>query len=208
MLKCFFKTGGVAKAKPIYVPINLTNVQTSSYISNMYARYVQSTRHYFGVADVAYTLRNASQPPKDVTFKSLSDRILISLLAVEAHLLPAVSGWIALLGPPLLQLLNPTAFDDHPLFASMYFVFKILTGVCAIPVVLNALEYESLHRTVDSELFKKSAKDSRKLIHILDYLWLPFSAIFFMTLPSSIACLKKLIPNREEKYIVAEKMDD
>ncbi|CAG8581620.1 3225_t:CDS:2 [Racocetra fulgida] len=58
-LKCFFKTGGVARSVPIFVPINLTNVQTTGYFSNIYARFVQAKRHYNGVADVAYSLKSA-----------------------------------------------------------------------------------------------------------------------------------------------------
>ncbi|KAJ3072931.1 hypothetical protein HK102_006142, partial [Quaeritorhiza haematococci] len=56
-LKCFFKAG--ARGHPIYVPINLTNVQTTGYLSNIHARFVQARRHFMGVADVAYTLQNA-----------------------------------------------------------------------------------------------------------------------------------------------------
>jgi hypothetical protein len=38
-LKCFYKTG--AKAIAIDVPINLTNVQSSNYLTTMYARFTQ-----------------------------------------------------------------------------------------------------------------------------------------------------------------------
>src|SRR5438105_1503639 len=72
-LKCFFKTGGVARSAPIFVPINLTNVQTTGYMSNIYARFVQAKRHYNGVADVAYTLKSAfSGTDHDSVDKELS----------------------------------------------------------------------------------------------------------------------------------------
>lgn len=63
MLKCFFATQGQAKATPIFIPINLTNVQTDGYFSSVYARYTQAKRHYFGSQDVAYVLQLAIETP-------------------------------------------------------------------------------------------------------------------------------------------------
>lgn len=62
-LKCLFKTQGRARTIPIFVPINLTNVETEGHISNLKARFIQAKRHYNGVADVACTLRNALNLP-------------------------------------------------------------------------------------------------------------------------------------------------
>ncbi len=279
MLKCFFKTGGHARAVPIYVPINLTNVQSDSYLSTVYARYVQASRHFYGVADVAYAL--------DQSFKSFMKRPYISLSAafdrlqllfhmMEAHLIPVVTGWMLILGLLMLQTLNPHVFDGNAQFENLVHVLKIVSGLSSIPMVSNILAYERLHSIVDSELFYPQAKGSfsvdedgpsgiplirtssestfsstsmsrtdssstllgctgsdqeeeisektiqkptttthsiyhpskRTIRHYFDYAWLPFAAFFYMTLPSTISSMKKLIPNREEKYIVAEKMGD
>ncbi|KAI9137154.1 hypothetical protein BKA69DRAFT_1128483 [Paraphysoderma sedebokerense] len=71
-LKCFFLTRTLAKATPIYVPINITNVQAvqspplsvssalpyiKCYVQNMYARFEQGRRHLDGLPDSSYSLQ-------------------------------------------------------------------------------------------------------------------------------------------------------
>ncbi|KAJ3079805.1 hypothetical protein HK102_003498 [Quaeritorhiza haematococci] len=108
-LKCFFK--GNARSQPIYVPINLTNVQTPGYVSNLHARYVQARRHFMGVADVAYTLGNALKITPNawrrMTLGDWFDRALVCFLTLEAHVVPATSGWLLTLGILGFQLLYP-----------------------------------------------------------------------------------------------------
>ncbi|KAK4519141.1 uncharacterized protein ATC70_009373 [Mucor velutinosus] len=124
-LKCLFKTEGQARMTPIFVPINLTNVETQGYIENLKARFVQAKRHYNGVADVAYTLRSAlnlptycvdangvgGKPPTKATAKLDEnacttfwfDRIVIVLKVLETHFVPVTSGWLMFFAVPLMQ---------------------------------------------------------------------------------------------------------
>ncbi|KAI7907637.1 glycosyl transferase family group 2-domain-containing protein [Cokeromyces recurvatus] len=133
-LKCLFKTEGQARMIPIFVPINLTNVQTEGYVNNLKARFVQAKRHYNGVADVAYTLRHALNLPTfcvDATDlclpttqaesvllpsdKKLNDdrysssfwieKIIIVLKVLETHFMPVTSGWLMFFAVPIMQFL-------------------------------------------------------------------------------------------------------
>lgn len=212
-LKCFFKTDGQACTVPIDVPINLTNVQTDGYFANMNARYVQAKRHYNGVADVAYTLRNVYH----ATRMSALNKFLICLKVMEAHMIPVTSGWLMFAAVPLMQLLLFPPYQvialvspiDNPLltsefYANLWNIVKIITVFLPFPLFGTLAVYEQLHRSIDRDLLHKSKHDSRQWKNLLDYITLPIAAWLFMTLPSTLACMKRF-RRREEQYIVAEK---
>ncbi|KAI8976554.1 glycosyl transferase family group 2-domain-containing protein [Pilobolus umbonatus] len=211
-LKCFWKTKGEARTAPIYVPINLTNVQTTGYLSNVNARYIQAKRHYNGVADVAYTLKNAVRC-SSVTWY---ERIKVCLIILEAHMIPATSGWLMFAAVPLMQLIlfppvsslalvsphnNPILVSDF--YAHLWTLIKIITMCLPLPLVATLSIYEHLHRAMDRDFFHQ--KETRTWAHLLDYVNLPIAAWLFMTLPSTLACVKRLL-NRQEKYITSEKL--
>ncbi|KAF7723266.1 hypothetical protein EC973_002159 [Apophysomyces ossiformis] len=238
MLKCFFKTDGLARCAPIFVPINLTNVQASGYMSNLHARYVQAKRHYNGVADVAYTLRNAfgvrslsvdangmvlnapSLTKKSSMYASPTfwiDKLICCVKVLEAHMIPVTSAWLMFAAVPLMQFI---LFPPHPMFlivdpadnpiltsefyATLWNIVKIITVFLPFPLFGTLAIYESLHRVVDRELFRKVRSESRTWRNVFDYISLPIAAWLFMTIPSTIACIKRLYKSNDQ-YIVAEK---
>lgn len=205
MLKCIYKAD--ARAVPIYCPLNFTNVQTAGFINNVHARYVQAKRHYFGGADVAYALRNAAATSASARLSSIIDRIICCFYVLEAHMIPATSGWFVMLGVLLFQQFQPEIFEMDPFFANLLFLVKILSTVAGTPLLFCILTYEFLHRDLDRLLFKKdpTSPANRKLSNLLDYCWLPVSACLFMTIPSTEACIHKIIKS-EEKYHVSEKI--
>lgn len=211
-LKCFWKTKGLVRTAPIYVPINLTNVQTESYLSNVRARYVQAKRHYNGVADVAYTLKNAFQ----TSSISLLDRLRVCFIILEAHMVPATSGWLMFMAVPLMQaiLFPPFAWmalvpaTENPILTSEFYgrlwsFVKLITLCLPLPLFGTLAVYEQLHRMIDREFFRK--QESRAWFNLFDYINLPIAAWLFMTLPSTFACIKRLLCC-EEKYITSEKL--
>jgi len=202
-LKCFFKTDGIARAKPIYVPINLTNVQTHGYVSNLNARFIQAKRHYSAVPHVSYALRHALNRIKRSS-TPFSMFLMVCFHVLEAHVIPATSGWLMMVSLPVLEFMTPALFANDPTFAMAYILLKILSVLSFLPMACNIVMYEMLHRFIDINLFKKSPKESRQWYNIFDFLWLPVSAVVFMTLPSTVATVKRLVT--EEKYIVAEKL--
>jgi hypothetical protein len=236
-LKCFFKTDGTARSAPIFVPINLTNVQADGYLSNMYARYVQATRHYNGVADVAYTLRSsfgrAARPsslmsllPTADAAKSAMyispyywlDKLIVCVHVLEAHMIPATSGWLMFAAVPVMQLIMfpPFSFlavvdpSTNPILVSEFYstlwnIVKIITVLLPLPLFATLGIYEYLHRTVDRELFRKPPAEYRTWRNVFDYISLPIAAWMFMTLPSTLACIKRLVKS-EQEYIVAKKV--
>ncbi|CAG8548271.1 255_t:CDS:2 [Funneliformis mosseae] len=234
-LKCFFKTGGISRTIPIYVPINLTNVQTTGYISNIHARWVQAKRHYNGVADVAYSLKFAfgvskkSPDTKSLLGSysgqkffmscSLADKLTVVFHVLEAHMIPATSGWIMFAAVPLTQFLLISTYSplsnyypsfQNPILTSTfyYYMFCLIQAVSILlpmPLLMCAALYEGLHKTIDVDLLKKSSSETRTWRNVVDYAWLPVSAWLFLTLPSTMACVKRLI-KCEEQYVVAEKI--
>ncbi|KAJ8655307.1 hypothetical protein O0I10_008996 [Lichtheimia ornata] len=214
-LKCFFKTDGQARTIPIHVPINLTNVQTDSgYVANMNARFVQAKRHYNGVADVAYTLKNS------ITSKaSLMDKLIVCLKVLEAHMIPVTSGWLMFAAVPLMQLVlfPPTAIladlvhpTDNPVlvsefYATLWNLLRLITVLLPLPLFGTLVIYELMHRSVDRDLFHKHKGESRRWINLFDYVALPIAAWLYMTLPSTLASVKRL-SKREQHYIVSEKV--
>ncbi|CAI2178634.1 18710_t:CDS:2 [Funneliformis geosporum] len=234
-LKCFFKTGGVSRTIPIYVPINLTNVQTTGYMSNIHARWVQAKRHYNGVADVAYSLKSAfgvskhSPDTKSLLGSysgqkifmscSLADKLTVVFHVLEAHMIPATSGWIMFAAIPLTQFLLISTYSplsnyypnfQNPIQTSTfyYYMFYLIQAVgilLPMPLLMCAVLYEGLHKTIDLDLLKKSSSETRTWRNVMDYVWLPVSAWLFLTLPSTMACVKRLTKS-EEQYVVAEKL--
>ncbi|KAI7906913.1 uncharacterized protein BX663DRAFT_494184 [Cokeromyces recurvatus] len=231
MLKCFFKTDGLARCCPIFVPINLTNVQTSGYLANMNARFVQAKRHYNGIADLAYTLRNsfgvkdtskldnlAFTKKTSLLYSSHSfwlDKLIMCTKVMEAHLIPVSSGWLMFAAVPLMQFIlfpphSMIAFvdpSDNPILTSEFYstlwnIVKIITVFLPLPLFGTLAIYERLHRIVDRELYRKS--ESRNWRNTFDYISLPIAAWAFMTIPATIACIKRLYKTND-KYIVAEK---
>ncbi|EPB92431.1 hypothetical protein HMPREF1544_00729 [Mucor circinelloides 1006PhL] len=237
MLKCFFKTDGLARCCPIFVPINLTNVQTPGYIANMNARFVQAKRHYNGIADLAYTLRNSFGVKDTVidgnhVFASLTakktsmyaapsfwlDKLVMCTKVMEAHLIPVTSGWLMFAAVPLMQFIlfpphSMVAFvepTENPILTSEFYstlwnIVKIITVFLPLPLFGTLAIYEHLHRVVDRELYGKS--ETRTWRNVIDYISLPIAAWAFMTLPATIACIKRLYKTND-KYIVAEKFFD
>ncbi|KAI8330763.1 hypothetical protein BC941DRAFT_440104 [Chlamydoabsidia padenii] len=244
MLKCFFKTDGLARCAPIFVPINLTNVQTNGYLSNMHARYVQAKRHYNGVADVSYTLRsaaglvdladgqknkymmgllNTNSNKKSSMYASPTfwfDKLLVCAKVLEAHMIPVTSGWLMFAAVPLMQFIlfpphsmvdfvdpadNPILTSDF--YATLWNIVKIITVFLPLPLFGTLSIYEHLHRVVDRELYRKSPLESRTWRNVFDYITLPIAAWLFMTIPSTIACIKRLYKPTDQ-YIVAEKFFD
>ncbi|CAO3593161.1 unnamed protein product [Absidia cylindrospora] len=248
MLKCFFKTDGLARCAPIFVPINLTNVQTNGYFSNMHARYIQAKRHYNGVADVSYTLRSAAglhSPASDGNQSKVMmmggsgafignhkkssmyasptfwfDKLLICVKVLEAHMIPVTSGWLMFAAVPLMQFIlfpphsmvaivdpadNPILTSDF--YATLWNIVKIITVFLPFPLFATLSIYEHLHRMVDRELYRKAKPDCRSWRNVFDYITLPIAAWMFMTIPSTIACIKRLYKPTDQ-YIVAEKFFD
>lgn len=233
MLKCFFKTDGMARCHPIFVPINLTNVQTNGYLSNMYARFVQAKRHYNGVADLSYTLRNAfgiKESAADIAIAKKSslyasptfwiDKLIITIKVLEAHMIPVTSGWLMFAAVPLMQFI---LFPPHPMmaivdpadnpiltsdfYATLWNIVKIITVFLPFPLFGTLAIYEYLHRIVDRELYRKAQSETRTWRNCFDYISLPIAAWMFMTIPSTIAAIKRLYKTNEQ-YIVAEKFFD
>ncbi|KAI9473646.1 MAG: hypothetical protein EXX96DRAFT_528459 [Benjaminiella poitrasii] len=229
-LKCFFKTDGHARTAPIYVPINLTNVQCEGYVANIHARYIQAKRHFQGVADLGYTIRHmiASYKNRKTTQKGLLDchmatsgfydKLAACSVICEAHMIPASSGWLMFAAVPLMQLILFPPFSwmaivspaNNPLLVSDFFyklwtVVKMITIFLPFPLFGTLAIYEHLHRYIDREFYHKSKSESRTWRNFLDYISLPIAAWLFLTWPSTLACVKRL-KSGDDAYVVGAKM--
>ncbi|KAI9206887.1 uncharacterized protein BJ171DRAFT_308166 [Polychytrium aggregatum] len=206
MLKCFFKAN--AKAVPIYVPINQVNVSTPGYLSNIKARYVQAKRHYSGSAEVAYCLRHLARTSPAVRFSTWLERILATLLIMEAFIFPCTTGWVMPLGTLLFDLLRPHLFDNDPFYGNVMLIAKMLTIVAGLPLLTCAIYYHPFHIAVDREHFKKERKEQQRTWSHLaaEIVSMPIAAMFLMNIPATVSVISRAIPNRSSTYIVAEKI--
>ncbi|CAG8546327.1 6879_t:CDS:2 [Funneliformis caledonium] len=215
-LKCFFKTGGISRTIPIYVPINLTNVQTTV------ADVAYSLKFAFGVSKKSpdtKSLLGSYSGQKFFMSCSLADKLTVVFHVLEAHMIPATSGWIMFAAVPLTQFLLISTYSplsnyypsfQNPILTSTfyYYMFCLIQAVSILlpmPLLMCAALYEGLHKTIDVDLLKKSSSETRTWRNVVDYAWLPVSAWLFLTLPSTMACVKRLI-KCEEQYVVAEKI--
>ncbi|KAI8974963.1 glycosyl transferase family group 2-domain-containing protein [Pilobolus umbonatus] len=228
-LKCFFKTDGHARTAPIFVPINLTNVQCDGYMANIHARYVQARRHFQGVADLGYTLRNMMVCYKNrkvqkglldynMATSGFNHKLSACSVIMEAHMIPASSGWLMFAAVPLMQIilfppfpwlsfLTPTTntLITSDFFYNLWIVVRVITVFLPIPLFGTLAIYEYLHRFIDREFYNKPVEESRTWRNISDYASLPVAAWLFLTLPSTIACVKRLM-HGEDAYVVGAKV--
>lgn len=228
-LKCFFKTDGHVRTAPIYVPINLTNVQCDGYLANLHARYVQAKRHFQGVADLGYTLRNTISCYKNrnaqkglldchMATSSFQDKIAACSVILEAHMIPASSGWLMFAAVPLMQIIMFPPFAwmaivspaNNPLLTSDFFyklwtVVKLITIFLPFPLFGTLAIYEYLHRYIDREFYCKPKSESRTWKNITDYASLPIAAWLYLTWPSTVACVKRLVAG-DDAYVVGAKI--
>lgn len=214
-LKIFYTTGGQARSAPVWVPINLTNVQTETYGSNLWARYVQARRHYYGSADVGYALRctfkgfHPLQLLNRDAAKLFVSKLLCCFHVLEAHLIPISSGWLMFLAVPMLQLCGGVGlYRSDSFMVAMFWTMNVLSVGMILPMIINVIIYEKYIRVVDKLLFGKREEEFgfRTLRDVKDYIWLPVGAVVFMTIPSTLSCLKNLFSGgREQRYVVADK---
>ncbi|KAJ1506550.1 hypothetical protein HMI55_001130 [Coelomomyces lativittatus] len=102
-LKCFYLSNTQARSTPIFVPINLANVQTDTYLSNLKARFIQARRHFQGFADTLYAFRQTFYP-LDQDHTHFWIRFLCLLHVFEAQIVPAISCLTFLAAPVSFQV--------------------------------------------------------------------------------------------------------
>ncbi|KAJ3206000.1 hypothetical protein HK099_000656 [Clydaea vesicula] len=208
MLKCFYKSD--SKAVSLDCPLNYANTQSTGYFSTIGARFTQGRRHALACADVGYALRRTLETPESATLSNIRDRVLMSLRVCETFIVQATSGWVFTLGGLMFAMLHIT-FED-PLFHFLSKIVAVLSILAPLPLLICCFIYEFYHRFLERTLFKKDkdlkgeeSPKTRSLIHLLDYICLPISAFFYVTVVYTIACVQRLIPNNGLTYITSEK---
>jgi hypothetical protein len=98
---------------------------------------------------------------------------------------------------------NPLLTSDF--FYKLWTLVKLITVFLPLPLFANLAIYEHLHRFVDREFYRKSKAESRTWKNVFDYISLPLAAWLFLTLPSTIACVKRLISG-DDAYVVGAKI--
>ena len=188
-IKCFYKRN--TRVIPIHVPINMTNVQTGGMFSTLTARFVQAKRHALAVADTSFALRHTFSMNLVST-----ERILMCYRVLEAFILPAISGWVLILGNIMFHCLPES---DTAIYQYVNILFKIVP----IPMLLSCLLYEFFHRFVEDRLYP--GKNHRDLRHLVDWVVLPISCFFYVTVAHSIGGIQRLVPGNGLVYVTSEK---
>jgi hypothetical protein len=201
-LKCLYMG---AVTQPIYVPIPGYNLLASSYSEsltqfyqqNMLARYTQAKRHYNADSDVSFSMYRIFHP---VSSQPVYKRILYFLQVCELYILTATIGWISAFACLILSY-SPQV-DDLTVQRNMYLIQRRLLPFFALLQIVNLLIYEVHHRQVSQRLNLVP----RKLVQVLDYVWLAFIGLLFVTIPATHAALVNGWSGyKEQEYVVAEK---
>jgi hypothetical protein len=231
-LKCFYLTNTKARATPIWVPINLANVQASTTWETIWARYTQACRHFSGSADSLFAIRHTfsreyflgsravvkmavpdaihdaeddfrrRHPNKDPSFWT---RLLCLMQVFEAHLVPATS-WLTVLAIPVCSILAPSL-----MLTPAFRIVQVLSLCMFAPYLVVIFQYEYLHRFLESSAVYGRGKEATRIWrHLLDYAFLPLCAIVYVALPAvshAANGFQILFRGRanEFKYVVAEK---
>ena len=133
-LKCWFNTKGLTKTIPIYVPINYTNVQSSSYLSTIGSKFNQAKRHHQGISDVGYTLTRLITT---TGWKcSFWNRFLVCCHVLESHILPCSVAWVITFGLLVASLLNVNEIYSDPNFAIVFKAAQVTGGVASLPYLI------------------------------------------------------------------------
>ncbi|KXS20806.1 hypothetical protein M427DRAFT_27898 [Gonapodya prolifera JEL478] len=227
MLRAFLRTDGRARCQLIPVPINLTNVQATTersvrgYVSNMRARFSQAVRHMYGGCDVGYAIREM-QALTGGPFATLwrlvtrreraidaADKVLLMFHVLEAHILGNCTGWLMMLWLPVWEAFGGVGKligDDEVVWVRLVLATQILSACATVPTFLNLFLYEHYHRVVDRKLYGRE-RSTRTLWNLTDYAWAPISAVLYMTLPATIASIRRVWEHGgEAAYIVGEKV--
>jgi hypothetical protein len=113
------------------------------------------------------------------------------------------------LAVPMLQLCGGVAlYRPDSFLVAMFWTMNVLSIGMILPMIINVIIYEKYIRVIDKGLFGKreGVFGYRSFRDVKDYIWLPVGAVIFMTIPSTLSCLKNLFSGgREQQYVVADK---
>ncbi|KAI9206376.1 glycosyl transferase family group 2-domain-containing protein [Polychytrium aggregatum] len=182
-LKCFFLTEGRVHVEPVYSPASQCNVQDSSTLATIRARYTQASRHMWGALDTGYTLNHACHAlfePQHALRSLKGDHFLHSgeiqvplpklfhlvHRVVEAHVLLyhtmlitfitslTIPNGPSSIGAVIMPLLTSQE-SLHPYVELAVFVGGYMRFFCAIPFLCQLFYYERYHRWVGFERWKQ-----------------------------------------------------
>jgi hypothetical protein len=213
MLKCFFESAGEIRAIPIYTPIQLTNVQSDTYLQTLMARFEQAKRHFYGSADVGYSLYK-SLATKPRSLQEIFDRIWMIYLVLEAHLVGTLSAYFFLFGIPLMQLFALPRLPEDSSMRWLAGYSQVVSLLAALAVLLMIIKFWRVESNLQPPTESLNASNHQPKLplpqhslirRLLDLVWFPFSGLLYLTIPSTYAALRTLITKRATEYIVAEK---
>mmetsp|Transcript_15463 Transcript_15463/g.43281 ORF Transcript_15463/g.43281 Transcript_15463/m.43281 type:complete len:541 (-) Transcript_15463:9-1631(-) len=201
-LKAFFKTQGRATIHTVMVPFNMFCVKTDegTWWKDIIARATQAERHFQGVNDMAYALKQTLRQG------CLGWRhVLLFFRVAEANVFPGVvPAYFFLACAAMGPMLWWTGRGTPELWTSL-FTTAVLGNFLIITQVLLWLTYDQLRRFCRTELYSLPDKPSTFLGHVRDIFWMAINVWIFMYLPHVVACTRSILPCIEKRYIRGDK---
>eukprot|EP00878_Enallax_costatus_P010814 GHUV01011292.1.p1 GENE.GHUV01011292.1~~GHUV01011292.1.p1 ORF type:complete len:386 (+),score=118.64 GHUV01011292.1:849-2006(+) len=210
-IKAFLRTNGATQLHPIHAPINMCHVAGSSYLSGLWARFLQAERHMRGIADTAYVLHE--WPRCAFSFRKL----IMFIACLEAHLIPVVTLTSLVILPVFYNLFMLVTTHLIPSPSSLPLPMRVLgalgQGNLAF-VIIIIICYELIRGTVRRHVYRLMDNDKhercwwncpRFVMHCLNYLTLFVSVWVYTVVPVVLVISKHMFNVRSMNYIVADK---
>lgn len=196
-LKCFYLSDTEFRSTPIWVPINVANVQDKDYFSSLYAKFIQAKRHLAGCCDSLFAFRH--------TFGNKTNflsRLWCFAHVLEAHLIPATTCFIVFSVPVSTYI---GSFED----SVFCHYLQTISFLISIPYGITATLHEFYRaKVISSKIYDEKVPHS--WIGLLENVVAPICTIFFVSLPAachSTNAFRVLMgwTPKEFVYVVAEK---
>lgn len=210
-IKAFLHTNGAAHVYPLHAPMNMCHIQGSSYIGNLWARFLQAERHMRGIADTAYVLHE--WPRCMFSFRKL----ILFIACLEAHLIPVVTLTSLVILPVYYNLFMLFTTHRIPSPAMLPLQMRILGALGQgnlVFVIVIIVSYELIRSIVRRHVYRLMDNDKhercwwncpRFVMHCLNYLTLFVSVWVYTVVPVVMVVSKHMFNLRMMNYVVAEK---
>lgn len=201
--KAFFKTNGACQLQPIYVPINMLNLNTDgSWWDTFAARFVQAERHARVVTEFAYALRQVAMHPCGSVKKYHA--LWETFVAVSFP--PIIPMFMALAGPfcQLLEWIHGW-FQESPTLYFLLMWTQYFGLVATIVIACQMYAFDSATRLTNTHLYQRPNLTMKETC-------LPVPMIFFdlwiyVVGAFAVATFRSILPSClvKKSYVVAKK---
>eukprot|EP00873_Tetraselmis_striata_P045994 jgi/Tetstr1/466258/TSEL_010814.t1 len=201
-LKAFFKTQGRARLHAIFVPFNMVCVKTDegTWAKDVWARAVQAERHWQGVNEVAYLLKQSLR----CGFLGWT-HLLVTFRVIEANIFPGIIPTFFFVAGGAMGGIMWWTGEDSPELWDAVFATALMGNLLLLNQVLLYLIYDHIRQFCRKELYNLPQRAVRAAEVARDVVWMGVVVWLFVYIPHFIASTRAVLPCVEKKYVRGEK---